>query len=421
MINLKLTTMKQPILFLSTFFLAAFCVLSGCSKNDYYLEPYTYYKPIYKSKAAVRATIKSGSVKDIAQAGKIFIQGNYLFLVDVNKGVHVVDITNIAQPHKVAFIPIPGCNDIAVRGNYLYADFGADLVTINIANPTSASLVKNINNVFPESYVLGYSSDTSKMVSGYIRVDTVMLKQRNPATKIGVFYSAANSSAAASTGAANGTGGSTSRFGLLNNRMYTVSSYDLKVFNTSDASNPVFVKKSTLNQGNIETIFPYGDNLFIGSQTGMFIYDTANPDDPKKLSQFSHVRTCDPVIADGNTAYVTLHSGTACGGFTNQLDVLDITSLTNPVPVKTYTLTSPRGLSKDGNLLLICDGKDGLKIFNAADAKNISLIKQVADLNAQDVITYRSTAIVTTTKGLYFVDYHDPANAKITTVIPVSN
>jgi len=401
-------------------FFLAFCLFPGCTKNDSNQIRYTYYKPIYKSKAEVRANIKSQSVRNVIQAGKIFIQGNYLFLVDVNRGVHVIDITNINQPHKVAFIPVPGCTDIAVRGNYLYANFASDLVTIDISNPNAASLKKDILNVFPENAYYTYYADTTKMIADWIRVDTTIVQPKYPANT-GVVYNSVASSISANSATTNGTGGSTSRFGLLNDRMYAVSYFDLKVFNTADASNPTLVKKTALTQGNIETIFPYRNNLFIGSQSGMFIYDTANPDDPKLLSQFSHLRNCDPVIADNNTAYVTLHAGTSCGGSANELDVLDITSLTNPVFIKTYALISPRGLAKDGNLLLICDGTDGFKIFNATDNNNIWLIKKVSiNMDAQDVITYKKTAIVTATDGLYFVDYGDPVNAKITGFISVT-
>lgn len=420
--------MKNHILLLSLLFLTGNLLLSSC-KKDTNVEHITFYKPIYKSKAEVRANIKSSAVRNIIQAGKIFIQHDYLYLVDVNRGVHVIDISNISNPHKVAFILIPGCNDIAIRGNFLYADCGRDLVTVDVSNPTSACLKTYTANVFQERYYFNsyngyyYNTDTAKAVADWIRVDTSIVKNQN---KTLVYTTPASStisinSASSATSVTNGTGGSMSRFGLLNNRMYAVSSFDLKIFNTVDASNPVFVKKTTLTQGNIETIFPYNNNLFIGSQSGMFIYDTANPDNPAKLAQFTHVRSCDPVIADEKTAYVTLHSGTTCGGFTNQMDVLDITSLTNPVLIKTYALTSPRGLAKDGSFLLICDGTDGLKIFNAADATNISLLKTVPNMDAQDVITYKRTAIVTTTKGLYFVDYHDPANAKITNIISVNN
>lgn len=420
--------MKKQLLLLPILFLIAGCLLPGCTKSDSNLVPYTYYKPFYKSKAAVRANIKSSAATPISQAGKIFIQGNNLFMVDLNKGVHIIDITNISQPQNIAFIPVPGCNDIAVRGNYLYVDFGQDLLTIDISNPVSAFIKKSVSKVFPENYALGYSPDTSKVFAGYQRVDTVFAKHfkiqnllYDNANTSYYYGSASSTSASSAFGATttNGTGGSMSRFGLLNDRMYAVSYYDLKVFNTTEAANPTFIKKLTLSQGSIETIFPYGDNLFIGSQSGMFIYNASNPDDPAKLAQFTHVRSCDPVIADENTAYVTLHGGTSCGGFSNQLDVLDITKLTSPVLVKTYALTSPRGLSKDGKLLFICDGKDGLKIFDATKADQILPIKTVPDIDAQDVIVYKKTAIVTATGGLYFIDYTDPANAKITSSIQI--
>ncbi|RYE18656.1 MAG: hypothetical protein EOP42_30350, partial [Sphingobacteriaceae bacterium] len=365
--------MKKQLLLLSILFWCAGTLFISCKKTDD-VTHYTFYRPIFKSKTEVRAAIKSGSAQSISSAGKIFIKDDYLFLVDVNKGVHIISISNINRPVKVAFIPIPGCADIAVRGNFLYADCDKDLVTIDISNPAAATLKKVISNVFPEKYYYSiygyaYTPDTTKMVAGWTRVDTTVIKDKNPPSNIFINVAASSFSTSSAT-TTNGVGGSTSRFGLLNDRMYAVSNFDLKVFNTADASNPTFVKKTTLTQGNIETIFPYKNNLFIGSQNGMYIYDASNPDNPAKLTQFTHVRSCDPVIADENTAYVTLHGGSACGGFSNQMDVLDISSLTNPVFVKTYALTSPRGLAKDGKILLICDGTDGLKFFNAADATN---------------------------------------------------
>ena len=327
-------------------------ILNSCSKGDY-ADPVTFYRPVFKSKAEVRAAVKSTSARDIIAGGKIFTQGDYLFLVDVNRGVHVIDISNISQPRKVAFIPIPGCNDIAVRGNFLYADLSSDLITIDVSNPLNATLKKVIPNVFPRLYYYNnafgynYNSDTSKTLAGWVRVDTSIVRSSNtpqPVNQIIPFFASASS---ASTAAAvnNGTGGSLSRFGLLNDRMYTVGTSVLNIFNTADAGNPVFVKNQSLNQGNIETIFPYKNTLFIGSQTGMFIYDATNPDNPNKLSQFQHLRLCDPVVADDQTAYITLHSGTTCGGFNNQLDVLNITSLTNPVFIKNLCLNQPARLS----------------------------------------------------------------------------
>ena len=144
----------------------------------------------------------------------------------------------------------------------------------------------------------------------------------------------------------------------------------------------------------------------------MFVYDITNPT-AAQLSSFAHVPSCDPVIADNNNAFVTLRSGNACQGFTNQLDVLDITTITNPVLKKTYPMTNPYGLAKDGNTLIICDGKAGLKFYNAADINNITLLKTISGIETYDVIAQNGWALVAAKDGLYQYDYSTLADIKM--------
>jgi hypothetical protein len=132
------------------------------------------------------------------------------------------------------------------------------------------------------------------------------------------------------------------------------------------------------------------------------------------------VRSCDPVIADDNFAYVTLRSGTACQGFTNQLEVLNITKLMQPSLVKTYAMTNPHGLSKDGNLLFICDGRDGLKVYNAAQPDKLQLLQTIGNLETFDVIAFNGIAIVVAKDGLYQYDYSNPSNLKLLSRLSIS-
>jgi hypothetical protein len=142
------------------------------------------------------------------------------------------------------------------------------------------------------------------------------------------------------------------------------------------------------------------------------MYDVqSSPTSPTMIGGFEHVRTCDPVIGDGNYAYVTLRSGTPCQGYTNELDILNITDMGNPQLVSVYKLlNNPRGLSKDNNNLFICDGPDGLKVFNVADATNVQFIKQLKDTETYDVIAENGVAIVIGSDGLYEYDYSDIQN-----------
>ncbi len=52
------------------------------------------------------------------------------------------------------------------------------------------------------------------------------------------------------------------------------------------------------------------------------------------------------------------------------LSVVNIKNIDQPKLVMTYPLTNPHGLGKDGDLLFICDGTAGLKIFDASDPRN---------------------------------------------------
>lgn len=410
------------ILLFFTFFFSS-CVKDNCQKTY----TYSYYQPVYKTTAEVKANIKSGIPKEVENPGKLVILGNYIFLNEIDKGIHVIDNSNAASPKNIAFITVPGNMDLAVKGNTLYADLYSDLVTIDITNPLNAIVKKYNEGVFPfRAYGNGFYNDTNKIIVDWIKKDTSITENCGGGgiwfTNSNTMYFSSESSSAnsKSSGSPVGKGGSMARFAIVNNRMYTVSNSDLNVFNITVPANPVYNNKVNVGNWNIETIFPFRDKLFIGSQNGMFIYNINNPDKPASAGQFSHVQSCDPVIADDNYAYVTLRSGTACQGFTNQLEILKLNNLTDPQLMKTYPFTNPHGLSKDGNLLFICDGGDGLKIYNASDVSNLQLIKQFLNLETYDVIAFNNKALVVAKDGLYQYDYSDINNIHLISKLSIA-
>ncbi|HEY1021789.1 MAG TPA: hypothetical protein VGE06_05725, partial [Flavisolibacter sp.] len=123
--------MKHALLRLFT----ALCftiAFTGCMK-DSITKTYTIYTPVYKDRAEVLANIKSNAPRPIHEKGKIFLYGHYIFLNELNKGVHVINNSNPAAPVREAFIDVPGNIDIAVKGNTLYADLYTDLLAIDIS------------------------------------------------------------------------------------------------------------------------------------------------------------------------------------------------------------------------------------------------------------------------------------------------
>lgn len=212
-----------------------------------------------------------------------------------------------------------------------------------------------------------------------------------------------------------GKGGSLARFTIAQNSLFTVTPNYLKRFDLTQPSLPEYADSSYLGFG-IETIFPYGNNLFIGTQTGMQIFDISNPSLLIKLSTYQHIYSCDPVVAEGNYAYVTLNSNNSwCGRFTNQLEIVDISNLYNPKRIKEYPMNGPLGLGVDGNLLFICD--NGLKVYDITNKLNIQL-KQHFSIKATDVIPIGNRLLVTGDDGLYQYSY-DGAELTLLSKIPV--
>jgi hypothetical protein len=399
----------------------------GCFK-DKLTRTYTILTPVYDTKANVIANIKSNIPATVKQPGKIYLYGKYIFLNEIDKGVHIIDNGNPSNPVNVAFINIPGNLDIAVKGNTLYADFYEDLLAIDISDPLQAKVKKMLTNIFPDrQYTNGFVPDPTLIIVDWLKKDTTVDVDRNGGIFGGwgcptcAFLMSGTADATSSGGKSNAPGiaGSMSRFAVVNDYMYAVNQSALQTISISTANDPQFVK--TENMGwSIETIFPFKDKLFIGSASGMFIYSIANPSVPERQGSFSHARACDPVIADDDYAFVTLRNGNICSGSANQLDIVNVQNVFSPSLVKTYPLTNPHGLAKDGNYLFICDGRDGLKVYDASSVTNIKILKHIPGMVTFDVIAWNKRLLVVTEEGLRQYDYSDIGNIHLLSTISIN-
>lgn len=401
--------------------------LASCFKDECQ-SVRTLYEPVYKTLTQVRQGMVASTPESLVNTGKIYVYGNYIFLSEVNKGIHIIDNSDPSNPVNLSFVNIPGNQDLAVNGHYLYADSYSDLVVFDISDAAHAHAVKFLNNVFTDRNYFYYGSGTNPdsllVPVAYVAKDTLIscTAYSNLQYTYSNYYPPALSSsggqvfltadpAAKNDNANGGKGGSMARFALLDNYLYTVSYSSITSFNIADAASPEVKTTSNIDNWMIETIYPFKDKLFIGSQNGMFVYSVADPANPSQLGMATHVRTCDPVIADDNYAYVTLRSGTLCSGYTNQLDIMSLDNIINPVILISYQMTNPRGLSKDGNNLFICD-ENVLKLYDASDINNLKLEAQEAIPETFDVITNNSIALVVAKDGLYQFDYSDIHNMR---------
>lgn len=202
------------------------------------------------------------------------------------------------------------------------------------------------------------------------------------------------------------TGGSRARMTLIGDYLYAISGADVQLMDISTPESPNFWNRIGL-AWDIETLFPYGDYLLVGSETGVHILDNSTLGSPQYLSEFTHARSCDPVVAANDIGYVTLSAEARCWSATasSQLDVLDLSDMSNPTLIKTYPMQAPTGLAVSGQWLFVCDGRAGLKVFDNTDPLNLTVQDQLPDINCFDLIAKDNTLYISTTDTLLQYDY----------------
>lgn len=155
----------------------------------------------------------------------------------------------------------------------------------------------------------------------------------------------------------------------------------------------------------IENIYHYAGVLFIGSEGSLYIYAIGTNGIPVRKSETQYdnfnidVRPCDPVIARGDIAYVTLSTSTQgpCGRSiqVNELRTYDVSDIETPVLLTETAMINPKGLGFKDDYLLVCEGNAGVKIFDITDKRaSPELINHLEGFQAIDLIVNGNKLLV---------------------------
>jgi len=353
--------LKCVLLFLITVF-----VLS-CDKNDD--DDYEFIQvatPELMSKAAFRNSVKVSAPKAITTVGKIYAFEDYIFVGDVGSGIHVIDNSDPKSPNTVSFIEIFGNEDISIKDDFLYADSATDLVVFDISDLNNISVVERLEDVF-NVYNYDYPIEANAIDFGDYDVEETII--------VG--------------------------WTLSIERRKKMDENDIDITGVlSNAS-----AESSIGTG--ETMFQADGYLYLGSTRGMYIYSLLNPASPEFVSEFVHWEGCDPVVVDGDYAYLTLRGGNLCGQLESVLEVIDIKDKSNPSLVNRYTLDNPYGLGVKGNQLYVCDGTAGLKIFKRETPKDLKMVTRLENVQAKDVIPLENKLLMIGGNTLYQYAYKE--------------
>lgn len=429
--GISLNSIINPIVFI-ILLMGLSIVLQSCSDRCSQTYTYSYYEPVYQSFDEIRSSVKVSEVREISNPGKIYYIKGHILINQPGEGFHVIDNRDVSNPHKIAFVEIPGNYNFAGLGNVLYADSFIDLVVLDLSNMQNIREVNRLEEAFPNISSNGFTVfneelgvlvdwvEVEEVTKDYVDCDSGYPGRIIPYRGGVLFSNEATMDMASAPGNNPGIGGSLAMFTISGKNLYTIDQNYIKSIDISDNLNPMLNVKLNLGWG-LETIFPYGDNIFVGSNAGMHILDVSDHTNPVHVSTFEHVLSCDPVVVQGDYAYVTLRSGTTCRNGENRLDVIDISNKANPTLMSTYSMYNPGGLGIDNNTLFVCDGEAGLKIFDASDKDSITknFITRYPNLKAIDVIPFNNVLMVIAEDGFYQYDYSDITDISLLSSIEI--
>jgi len=410
--------LKIPFLLVAVSFF-----LQGCFKDNCQRElTYTKFDPIFMTIDEIRVPIQQLSAQELKEPGKIHFFNDFILINEQREGIHIINNADPSNPTPVSFLKIPGNFDMTIRDNKMYVDNAMDMLVLDVSNMNSISEVSRTENAFSNQFVegkgviIGYTSSEVTEVFECQEGAVVGWNDFSQPMEMndGSFGTMASTDMANISGRIPGTsvGGSTTRFTSVGNYLYTVDFEELRVFDVSNTNNPALVTTENVGFG-IETIFPYKDHLFMGSVNGVYIYDITSPASPQFADMFVHATGCDPVIVNDDIAYVTIHSGTDCNGFVNQLDVIDVENIGNGQTrmIQSFAMENPKGLAIANDHLYLCD--NGLKIFDLTDDPTEigAPISVDRSSNPFDVIALSGgLVVVVSPTGMTQYDAADPKN-----------
>ena len=103
--------------------------------------------PVYGIDSSIRS-ITALPPQPTLNAGKIYVVDKRLYQVENNKGIHIIDYTDVDSPRKIAFLNVYGCGEIAVKDGIVLTNNMDDLVSIDIKDLQNVKEVARVKKAF---------------------------------------------------------------------------------------------------------------------------------------------------------------------------------------------------------------------------------------------------------------------------------
>lgn len=412
-------------------------LLVACTKNSF-VDPETeestgrkatqvaYYIPQYA--APNQGVLKAEQLepKPLEETGKIVYYENYILINKPQEGIHIVDNSDPSNPINEAYLSLKGNIDISIIDGFLYADQFSALVVLDVRDIENIQFIESysVPQIFNYDRYWAFDHNERAEDYEYVRFENIDDTQgivvgweleirwenipKNHYFFLDGFTRNFDSTALAleevqSDASVISQAGSLARFLPIDGYLYVLNQWELILFEIDDNYQPLRFGKTPLNN-NAETLFQLNDFLFIGTTTGMLLYDVTSPTNPEFISSVDHFRSCDPVVADEDYAYVTLRGGTNCFTTRNELQIITLEDPKNLEVISSQLLFNPHGLAIHENHLIVCDGTAGIKVVDVSNREKPEVVNTYSIPFAYDVLIDYPSAIVVGDGKLYQYD-----------------
>ena len=210
-----------------------------------------------------------------------------------------------------------------------------------------------------------------------------------------------------------GQGGSLARFTIVNNQVLVLTSSSIKQYDIQGDGSISFKNEAFLTD-DLETIFPYGNNVLIGSSSAVYFLEFNDAENLRLAGTFTHFTACDPVVASGTLAYSTLRTSGCRFDNIEVIDVIDFSNINSPRQVNSIPSESPFGLAVVNDLLFVCE-RGGITVFQRVGDGGLDRLAffEIPDHLPIDIIPQEGFLIVRTDNGIYNVTYSESGEMEV--------
>ncbi|HMQ08045.1 MAG TPA: hypothetical protein PKC30_12135 [Saprospiraceae bacterium] len=143
----------------------------GCIDDDFEIHGMT---PVYLSYDDF-SEIKTLPPRPFGELGKLVVYRSFIFINEINKGIHVIDNANPSFPEVLFFWNIPGNREFIISENTLYADNGLHLLVIDITQSELIRYVTHVANQYIPEHLDAYPDDHDGWFECYDRIKGILV------------------------------------------------------------------------------------------------------------------------------------------------------------------------------------------------------------------------------------------------------